>query len=76
MPAYRFAISRVFSHAVKHEKIISFKHGNNVIENFFRCKRRFPRFRTLESARPYLSYWVSDYNAEKLEIAIFLSYPD
>lgn len=68
MPAYRFAISSVFHHEVRHEKVRSFKHGNNVIENFFRCKRRFPRFRTLESARKYIGHWVAEYNAEKLQI--------
>jgi transposase-like protein len=68
MPAYRFAISSVFSHEVKHEKVLSFKHGNNVIENFFRCKKRFPRFRTLESARKYIGHWVAEYNAEKMQI--------
>lgn len=69
MNAYRFATMKVFSHEVKHEKVISFRHGNNVIENFFRCKRRFPRFRTIESARRYIGHWVSEYNAEKLKIS-------
>ena len=68
MPAYRFAISKVFSHEVKHEKVISFKHGNNVIETFWRCKRRFPRFRTMESARSYLAQIINEYNSEKLGI--------
>ncbi len=68
MPAYRFAIMKVFNHEVRHEKVISFKHGNNAIENFFRCKRRFPRFMTLESARKYIAYWVAEHNAEKLQI--------
>jgi len=71
MPAYNFAINKVFSHEVKHEKVISFKHGNNVIENFFRCKRRFPKFRTLQSAGRYLSTWIYDYNTEKLALSIF-----
>lgn len=66
-PGYRFAIMRVFSHEVEHEKMTSFKHGNNVIENFFRCKRRFPRFRTIESARRYIEQWVYEYNSEKLK---------
>lgn len=74
MPAYRFAISKVFNHEVKHEKVISFKHGNNVIENFFRCKRGFRKFRTLESARNYIAHFVTEYNAEKLKISIYLSY--
>jgi transposase-like protein len=68
MPAYRFAISSVFSHNVRHDKYKSFKHGNNVIENFFRCKRRFPRFRTPESARKYIAHWVYEYNKERLQI--------
>ena len=68
MPAYRFAIMKVFSHEVKHEKVISFKHGNNAIENFFRCKRRFPKFRTIESARKYIGHWINEYNQEKLKI--------
>jgi len=68
MPAYRFAISKVFNYEVKHEKVISFKHGNNVIENFFRCKRRFPRFRTMESARSYIAHVINEYNSEKLGI--------
>lgn len=65
MPAYRFAIMKVFNHEVKHDKVKSFKHGNNVIENFFRCKRRFPRFRNIESARRYIAHWVFKYNEEK-----------
>lgn len=62
-PGYRFAIMRVFNHRVEHDRVKSFKHGNNVIENFFRHKRRFPRFRDLESARKYLAHWVSEYNS-------------
>lgn len=58
MPAYRFAIMKVFNHEVKHEKVISFRHGNNVIECFFRCKKGFPRFRTLENARIFVNHWV------------------
>ena len=68
MPAYHEAISSVFSHEVKHENYTSFKHGNNVIENFWRCKRRFPKFRTLESAKNYVGHWISEYNTEKLQI--------
>lgn len=56
-PGYRFAIHKVFSYEVKHDKFLSFKnHSNNVIENFFRHKRRFPKFRTIESARKYISH--------------------
>jgi len=56
MPAYPFAIAKVFDHEVKNEKVISFKHGNNVIENFWRCKHRFPRFRTIKSARRFVDH--------------------
>ncbi len=65
-PGYAFAIHKVFSHEVKHDKFLSFKnHSNNEIENFFRCKRRFPKFRDAESARKYIGHWVSEYNAKK-----------
>ena len=68
-PGYRFAIHKVFSHEVRHDMFFSFKnHSNNVIENFFRCKRRFPKFRDVNSGRKYLGHWVSEYNAEKLKI--------
>lgn len=67
-PGYRFAIHKVFSHEVEHDRFLSFRnHSNNVIENFFRCKRRFPKFRNIESGRRYLGYWISKYNAEKLK---------
>ena len=40
-PVYREAIHKVFSYEVEHDRFLSFKnHSNNVIENFFRCKRR------------------------------------
>lgn len=58
MPAYRRAISSVFAHEVKHTKVVSFKHGNNIIECFWRCKRSFPRFRTIESARIFINHWM------------------
>jgi transposase-like protein len=65
-PGYRFAIHKAFSYEVKHDKFLSFKnHSNNVIENFFRHKRKFPRFRTIGSARKYIDYWINEYNAEK-----------
>ncbi len=68
-PGYRFAIHKVFSHEVKHDKFLSFRdHSNNEIENFFRHKRKFPKFRSIESARKYLGHWVSEYNAEKQQI--------
>jgi transposase-like protein len=66
---YRFAIHKVFSHEVEHDKFLSFKnHSNNVIETFFRCKRRFPKFRSIESVRKYVGHWVYEYNAEKQPI--------
>ena len=73
-PGYRFAIHNVFSYEVKHDKFLSFKnHSNNVIENFFRCKRRFPKFRSIESARKYIVHWVNEYNAEKQQfLEIFI----
>lgn len=58
MPSYPFAIAKVFDHEVKHEKVISFKHGNNVIENFWRCKNRFPRFRTMKNAKTFINHWI------------------
>jgi transposase-like protein len=68
-PGYRRAIMEVFSHEVEHDKFLSFKeHSNNEIENFFRCKRRFPRFRNPESAKLYISQWISEYNEEKSKI--------
>ncbi len=60
LPAYSFAIHTVLGHDVKHERVISFKHGNNVIENFWRCKNRFPRFRTIESARKFIDHWMGE----------------
>ena len=65
MPAYRFAISSVFRHEVKHEKVISFRHGNNVIECFFRCKRRFPRFGSVKNARKFIDHWVWEFFGEE-----------
>jgi len=39
----------VLDYKVKHDKFISFKeHSINKIENFFRYKRYFPRYRKLE----------------------------
>jgi transposase-like protein len=69
-PGYRFAIHKVFAHEVHHDRFLSFKnHSNNVIENFFRCKRRFPKFRNLISARRYVGHWVYEYNREKQQIS-------
>jgi len=68
-PGYRFAIHKVFGYKVEHDKFLSFRnHSNNVIENFFRHKRKFPKFRNVESARRYIGHWVFEYNAEKLQI--------
>jgi len=71
MPAYRFAISSVFRHEVRHEKVISFKHGNNVIENFFRCKKRFPKFRTLESAKLFINHWMWENYGDDLFLLVW-----
>jgi len=70
MPAYSSSIAKVFDHEVKHEKVISFKHGNNVIENFWRCKNRFPRFRTMRNAKKFIDHWMW----ETYENEIFLSW--
>jgi len=73
-PGYRFAIHKVFSFEVKHDKFLSFKnHSNNEIENFFRCKKRFPKFWDINYARKYIGHWVYEYNKEKLNFqAIFI----
>ena len=71
-PGYRFAIIKVFSYEVKHDKVTSFKHGNNVIENFFRYKRRFPKFRNLESARKYVGHYISEVNGNQIFGYIFI----
>jgi len=63
MPSYYRAIMEVFSREVKHDKFKSFEeHSNNEIENFFRFKRRFPRFHTPESAKNYFDSWVAQHN--------------
>lgn len=68
-PGYRFAIHKVFAYEVEHDKFLSFKnHSNNVIENFFRHKKKFPKFRNIKSARKYIGHWVYEYNAEKQQI--------
>jgi len=52
---YYPAIMKVFSREVKHDKFKSFEeHSNNEIECFFRCKKRLPKFKTPETAKPYL----------------------
>lgn len=70
MPAYSFSIAKVFDHEVRHEKVISFRHGNNIIENFWRCKNRFPRFRTIKNAKKFIDHWMW----ETYENEIFLSW--
>ena len=70
LPSYNRAIKKVFNYEVKHEKVISFKHGNNVIENFWRCKNRFPRFRTMKNAKKFIDHWMW----ETYENEIFLSW--
>ena len=68
-PVYREAIHKVFSYEVEHDRFLSFKnHSNNVIENFFRHKKKFPKFRNLESAKKYIGHWVAEYNEEKGQI--------
>ena len=78
MPSYYRAIMETFSREVKHNKFRSFEeHSNNDvglrpthgkallfqwIENFFRFKRRFPRFHTPESAKNYFDSWVAQHN--------------
>ncbi|MBI5347694.1 MAG: IS6 family transposase [Candidatus Aenigmarchaeota archaeon] len=74
MPAYGSAIHKVFGHDVRHEQMKSFKHGNNVIENFFRCKNRFPRFRTLEGATIFINHWLWENSGEDSIFSCLLSY--
>ena len=65
---YRPAIVKVFKHRVKHERIKSFKeHSNNMIEEFFRNKHRWPRFRSIESMKRFLENWINAHNNEILE---------
>jgi len=51
MPSYYPAIMKVFSRNIEHDKFRSFEsHSNNEIENFFRCKNRFPKLGNKKSA--------------------------
>lgn len=60
---YYPAIMKVFNREVKHDKFKSFEeHSNNEIECFFRCKKRLPKFRTPETAKPYLNIAMTGYN--------------
>lgn len=68
LPSYYPAINDVFSREIKQDRFKSFKsHSNNIIENFFRCKRHFPRFGdNINAARNYIESWVNEYNKEKI----------
>ena len=70
MPAYGFAIHSVLGHDVKHENVISFRHGNNVVENFWRCKKYFPRFRTMKNAKKFIEHWMWEFYAEEAFLAM------
>ena len=70
-PGYRRAIFEVFGPEVKHDKFISFKeHNNNDIENTWRIKHWFPRFRNLDSAKIHTRHVASEFNAEKDDFSI------
>ena len=62
----RRAIFEVFGPEVKHDKFISFKeYNNNDIENTWRIKHWFPRFRNLDSARIHTRHVATEFNEEK-----------
>lgn len=65
MPAYPFAIAKVFDHEVRHERVISFKHGNNAIETFWKCKNRFPKFGSLRNAKKFIDHWIWEFYGEE-----------
>ena len=74
-PGYRRAIFEVFGPEVKHDKFLSFKsHSNNEIENSWRMKHWFPRFRNIESGRVHTRHVISEFNAEKDKFLTILSY--
>ena len=74
-PGYRRAIFEIFGPEVKHDKFLSFKsHSNNEIENSWRMKHWFPRFRNIDSGRVHTRHVISEFNAEKDNIEIFPSY--
>ena len=65
-PGYRRAIFEVLGPEVKHDKFLSFKsHSNNEIENSWRMKKWFPKFRTIESGIVHTRHVISEFNAEK-----------
>ncbi|MDI6806572.1 MAG: hypothetical protein QMD14_02005, partial [Candidatus Aenigmarchaeota archaeon] len=65
-PAHGRAIREVFKFKVKQDRFLSFKqHNNNQVENFFRCKKYFPRLRKLEVARKHVAYWLREYEEMK-----------
>lgn len=74
MPAYPFAIAKVFDHEVKHEKMISFKHGNNAIECFWRCKRRFPKFVSLKNTGKFVNHWIWEFYGDEEFLTRLASY--
>ena len=75
MSGYRRAIFEVFGPEVKHDKFLSFKsHSNNEIENSWRMKHWFPRFRNTDSAKIHTRHVISEFNAEKDKFLISLSY--
>ncbi len=66
-PGYHKAIMHAFDFQVKQDRFRSFEsHSNNEIETEFRCKRRFPRFRVLESAMRFVESYETNRNMEKL----------
>lgn len=67
-PGYREAIMSVLGHGVTHSKQTSFKHGNNVMETFYRCKKHFPKFHDFESAKIFIGHYIAEYNQGKLSI--------
>ncbi len=74
-PGYRRAIFEVFGPEVKHDKFLSFKsHSNNEIENAWRMKKWFPRFRDIEFGRIHTRHVISEFNAEKDKFLTSLSY--
>ena len=74
-PGYRRAIFEVFGPEVKHDKFLSFKsHSNNEIENAWRIKHWFPRFRSIDSGRIHTKHVISEFNAEKGNFWTRLSY--
>lgn len=63
---YRRAIAEVFGYEVKHDKFLSFKeHNNNDIENTWRIKHWFPRFRNLDSGRIHTRHVITEYNNDR-----------